>query len=126
MTGDVRYFKVVRSTTDFEGGRYKGAQPLVAAKKAARKVLGERKGPVTFTIRETTKSVPTSKRGVFTYQASKVALARPHKLKRDNWEVTDKNGRIVESTHRIKIKAITREGGQYGGADDNDEYYDDD
>jgi hypothetical protein len=77
-----RTFTIASSCINVEGGRYKSATPVSAAKKAASKLFKKAKDSskyksirrITFSIRETTSG---SDKNVYEYKANRVKLDKP-------------------------------------------------
>ncbi len=118
---DVRYFKVVTSTTGFSGGRFKGDQPSIAARKAAKSMLKNHDESVaTFTIKETTSDRPSFDRGTFKYTAKKIELEEPHEYNAEGKKIIVKHdykvtsdGKLPKTDEEKKRKATLIAGGMY-------------
>jgi hypothetical protein len=91
-----RSFTIAKSSTGFSGGRYRGTQPLVAAKKAARAAMKNKGDECTFILRETTRG---SDKKEFSYKAmwKKLSTPKPRTL--------PDGTTLFNQTHEIVIKA---------------------
>lgn len=102
-----RYFKVVSSSTGFAGGRYKGDQPSVAARKAARSVLRDSSElTAAFVIKETTHSTPSFKRGSFQYRVTKEQLSEPYAYEIGRGGVGGSKGKTISVNFNYKVKSL--------------------
>ena len=91
-----RTFTVQSSSAGVKGGRYKGAQPLGAARKAARAIMVAAKSKsCTFVLRETTQG---SAKREFPYRGAYVKLATPKTR-------TLPNGTTLTQTEAVDVKA---------------------
>jgi hypothetical protein len=91
-----RTFTVESSSTGLKGGRYKGTQPLGAARKAARAIMvaGKTKS-CSFVLRESTQG---SAKKEFAYRGSYVKLKTPKTR-------TLPNGTTLTQTDAVEVKA---------------------
>jgi hypothetical protein len=89
---DDRYFTVIKSSTNFNGGRYKSETPIKAAKKIAIKIIGKTKNNITFTIREITKN---NKKKTYDYKAGII-----------------NNKLVVKSNKKTSLKIKKQKGGK--------------
>ena len=102
MTGK-RSFTVQGSESGFEGGRYTGDSPIVAARHAAKQIFrhAESKSKsasqkkIKFILRETTRG---SKKTMYHYQASTKRLEKPKVIVRNGVEITVSKVITVKST----------------------------
>jgi hypothetical protein len=93
-----RFFTVVTSSTNKDGGRYAGSTPARAARHAARVLLGGKdNGSTTFTIRETTRG---SANKSYEYTATIRKLANP--------KVTTITGKEIKESHDLKVKPVSK------------------
>lgn len=93
---DKRTFTVQSSSSGTKGGRYKGVQPLGAARKAARVIMVASKSKsCSFVLRETTQG---SAKREFSYRGSYVKLKTPKTR-------TLPNGTTLTQTEAVDVKA---------------------
>jgi oxalate decarboxylase/phosphoglucose isomerase-like protein (cupin superfamily) len=102
MVDAKRKFTIQGSDLGFEGGRYKGTDPILAARKAAKQLFrmieNKKKNPewhkyeqfakhkvLKFIIREVTRG---SKKDTYFYEAVVIPLPEPKVIKRDGVEIT--------------------------------------
>ena len=121
-----RYFTVTKSSTGFTGGRFRGELPSIAAKNAARRVLGDRGTNATFTITETARSIPRDQRGSFSYSCQKVKLPTPKKIKVPGGgpEIIQTHRYVVKPKGKVNSKAAMSGGASYGGFEGYNDYDD--
>jgi malate/lactate dehydrogenase len=91
-----RTFTIESSEVKAKGGRFKAASPAAAAKKAARKLLKNRKCKrvVKFVLRETTRG---SDGATFEYKGKKEKLDKPVVIKRGDLEIVYEYSYSVEA-----------------------------
>lgn len=111
MTDVKRTFTIQGSDLGFEGGRYKGTSPVLAARKAAKQLfrMVENKGKkeewkkyhkfasfkkLKFLIREVSR---TSEKTTFFYEASVVPLPEPKVITRNGVEITVTKSIVVKT-----------------------------
>lgn len=82
-----RFFTIEKSEAGVKGGRFKADTPAAAAKKAARKLLKNRKCKrvMKFVLRETTRG---SDGALYEYKGKKQKLDKPVVIKRGDLEIT--------------------------------------
>jgi hypothetical protein len=91
-----RSFTVESSSGGFKGGRFRGLQPLGAAKKAARSVMDSNKSDsCTLVLRETTRG---SDKKEYAYNARRAKLSTPKSR-------TLPDGTVLTQTHEIDVKS---------------------
>lgn len=111
-----RYFTVTKASNGFTGGRFRGELPSIAAKNAARRVLGANGTSATFTITETARSIPKDQRGSFSYSCKRTKLSTPKRIS------VPGGGPDIVQTHKIvvtpkgKVNSKAAMSGGYNGA----------